>query len=592
MRRPHPLTITLLLLAIFGLWLFTLEWLHIRPDEHLVYQHTNGTLFEAVQYQATRDVQAPFWHTLFWNWRQLVGDGEFVGRYQGVLFSMLTASLIYLMANNIFGAARFGLFAMIGVAVNSYFITYAFEIRPYPLVMLWSVLSTWCLWRWLERPTRRRAILYGLSLALMAYTHYFMAFLVAAQLIYVLLQRPSRLMIRQLATAIGLALLVWLPWMPFFVGQVEALRQIDGTLGIGSTTTATSWDSISDLIRRVTNGLWGLMATILLIGVFTVRQREYSLLLLWAIGVPIIAFTANLFAHVYEPRYVSYVSVGAGVAIGITIAAIRWRWVRWSVMLIVAGLFLGQVPSNLPERLPYRTIFQQVSELSRPEDAVFFDRAGQNDDYVRWIMDQYLAAHLRENIVLAAYQAPPYRRIWHITHEFYDPHVQQPFYEVERTRPLTMVIGSCDSWCYFAQLLEGAPQSEPTPFFAPNLTPDTLSFYGAEVAQTSAEALTIKLWWMPNEAITQDYSMSIRLVEGATDILAQIDGPPTIGGNTVNTSALEPNRMVLDERMLQIPSDLPSGDYRVLLVVYHPIDGYILTTPAVDWLLLDTITVP
>ncbi len=576
-----------LLLLMFGLWLYGLGWLHMRPDEHLVYVHTDTSLLGTIRYQATQDVQAPLWHAFFWAWRQVTGDSEFAGRYQGLLWSMLTVSLLYRMVWAMFGGARYGWAAVLLVGVNSHFFTYAFEIRPYPLVLLNATFATWCLYRWWQCPGWWQAALYGVSLALLAYTHYFLAFLVVAHGVYVLMRWPSRRHWMQLAGAAGLALLLWLPWASVFVGQVVTLREIDGTFGIASTTTATSWRVIANLNRLATNGLPWLVWGVILLGMVTVRRWVYGLLVLWAVGVPAIALTANLFVSVYDPRYIVYMSLGVGGAGGVALASLRGRWVSWGAVIGVWVLLLWALPGHLPDRTPHRTIYQAMSEMSRPDDVLFFDRGGEGHAYVDWLAEQYISPGLERVPTLEA--AQQYRRVWHITGEIHNPAVRANFRELERLRPLTAVLGNCQTWCYYAQLLEGAPADRPVRLAAPN--GDTLLFYGAEVIQPGDE-LQVEIWWMPDAPLALDYSVSVRLVDATGAIITQTDGPPTsLDGKLHLTSQLTPGRMMLDSRSLAVPPGLPAGQYSVQLVAYHPIEGYTLLGPGGDIQIIETISV-
>jgi hypothetical protein len=590
-QRP-PLWITAaLVLTLFGFWLFALDWLHMRPDEHLVYQHTDGTLIEAVVYQATRDVQAPLWHSFFWTWRHLlVGDSEFVGRYQGVLWSVLTVALVVRLMTVGFGEARYGWLAALGVGVNAYFVTYAFEIRPYPIVMLSATFSAWRLWRWWGVPTVRNALWYGLSLALMAYIHYFMAFWAAAQVGWVLLGRPTRRHWRTLPAALGLALLLWSPWLPTFIRQVNTLRAIDGALGIASTTTDTTWAVVFRWLNTATSGLWPLwlLAAVALLWAKPTRAR--SLLLWWAFGVPTIAFSANLFANVYDPRYISYTALGFGLLLGAGLAALPvGRW-RYAVAVGLVALMVVRLPDYLPQRLPYRTIYQTVSNESRPDDQLILFRADHNSDYVRWLIDQYTAPHLLDDIALAPYQVTG-RRVWFVTSDPAHFETQDFFRLLEATRPLTRVVGQCNAdWCYVAQLMEGAPNAEPTPLVAPN--GDTLNYDGGEVVRVDRHTLRVRTWWDAPDVLARDYSLSVRLLDANGALVVQSDSPPVAADGTPQpTSALRPNVVVLDDRPLSLRG-LPAGTYTVAVVAYHPLDGDTLAHDGHSTLTVDTVTLP
>lgn len=585
------------LLTAFGGWLVGFVWLHMRPDEFLVYQHTEGSLWRTIWYQARRDVQAPLWHSFFWHWRFLGGDSEFVGRYQGILWSSLTLSLVYLLGKTWFAAPRFGIFAMATLAVNTYFFTYAFEIRPYPLVLLVATFSMWSLRRWLWLGTWRAALIYGASLGLMGYVHYFLAFLVLAQGIYLLFVLRGAPRWKQYAGAVALGGLIWLPWSHTFYIQVQTLRAIEGSLGIATTAMPTSLPVIQNLLWRATNGLPLIWLSVLAVGAVWVRRREYALVLLWALGVPMIAFTLNLFANVYEPRYVSYLVVGLGVGAGVALAGVPSRLLRGSLWVAFVGVMLWHLSDYLPKRTTYRPIYQQMSSQSREGDWLFFDDAEEGRDFVKWQMNQYLAPHLLANSSPSLDDARQHARVWHLTVGWFNnPAVQPNFRELERTRPLTAVLGRCDlAWCYYAQLLEGAPpQDAPLVFESPRST-DRITLVGAETFLTdeTRTRLQVKLWWTVPQALSQDYAVSVRLVDASGSLLAQADAPPTErDGALRQTSTLEAERVILDWRALPLTAPLPAGTYRVQAVVYHPIDGYTLSADGTDLLTLETITVP
>jgi 4-amino-4-deoxy-L-arabinose transferase-like glycosyltransferase len=146
------------------------------------------------------------------------------------------------------------------------FFTYGLEIRPYAVNMLVATLSMWCFYRWLKRRTLLTALLYGLTVALMLYQHYFIVFLVIAQAIYlVLFARPTRQMLLQIMAAWLVAFLLWSPWFPVAIHQVENTHfnrirfgNARGAAGIGSTTEPTTLGAIIGLINLATSGQPGL----------------------------------------------------------------------------------------------------------------------------------------------------------------------------------------------------------------------------------------------------------------------------------------------------------------------------------------------
>lgn len=580
----------LVLLVCFGWFVFGLERIHMRPDEHLVYIHTSGSLMDTVQYQARQDVQAPLWHSFFWAWRQLTGETEFAARYQGVLFSTLALALLMRLLRAWFWEVRFGWFAALVLSVNALFFTYAFEVRPYPLVLLVATVCMWFYWRWLHDPTPRRAVFYGLSLALLAYVHYFLAFLVVVQGVYLLAQRPARARWMQLGGAVLLAGIVWLPWAPTFVYQVNLLREIDGgSLGIASTTYDTTLPGVMRLLRRTTNQMPLLWAGVLLVGAVMVRRREYALLLLWGLGVPAVALLVNRFANVYDQRYVVYLVLGIGGAAGVALASLPRGWARWLALGVFLALNVWQLPNQLPDRVPYRSIMQRMSNNHQPGDVLLFDNAKEDTGFVRWHLEQYMVPDLLANRVATVDEAADHRRVWFVSGDVRDPNTRARFRELEATHPQVLVTGRCEDECFIARLLEGAPQQTPATVFMAGELGDALPYYGADVDSAAGGGVQVRLWWMVDVPLKRDYSVSVRLVDGDGAVVAAQDGPPTSqDGEVQRTSQMEAGRMVTDWRQLQAPA----GTYSLQLVVYEPIGGDVLPANGAEAFQGGTITVP
>jgi hypothetical protein len=585
------------LLALFTVAAFQVHHInstYMREDEEIAYFSTRGDLHFAVWYQATQDVQAPAWFASFWLWKQLAGDSEFGARYYGVLLSMLTLALVYRMGRQWFGHPRFGIFAILALGVNVYYLIYALEIRPYPMAMLMATLCMWAFGRWLRLQTWRSALLYGATAAGMLYIHYFTAFLIVIQAVYFLLSRPTGKLLRQAVGGAALALVMWLPWVPVFLTQISALTKIEsgmgGTreIGIRTTTEATSWPTVSSLLQIATTGLPLVYIVLLIAGIYYGwRQRRYGLALLWAVGVPAASLLANNWVAVYTQRYVAYMAVGVGIAVAFTLANLPMR-LRWVALFLFVVVSLWAMPGQFPVRTPYRDVLRTAASLSKPGDVLLFNPAyNSGDRYVGWQLNHYLTPDLRRSITSDATAADRVRRVWFATSDWLNPNVQATFKRIERTHPLQKIAGDCNPrWCFLMQLLEGPPQAAPT-FFG-----NRVGFWGAEfVDGDSQAAVRARLWWGIDEAVSTDYSIGLQLLNDGGELIAQADGPMNFQtGTPLNTSQFEPGRIYVEQREIPLPSGLAPGQYQVALVVYDWQTGERLRLPdGSDHLVLKTI---
>jgi uncharacterized membrane protein len=121
-----------------------------------------------------------------------------------------------------------GYLAALWLATNSFHIFFSQELRPYSLAAWWAVLSWWLILK--QRPG------WQLALASLAglYSTYLYPFVLIGQAFYLLVwQRQA---IKQHLIAGGLIVAGFLPWLPSFLGQLQAGQQL--------RTDLPGWDQV------------------------------------------------------------------------------------------------------------------------------------------------------------------------------------------------------------------------------------------------------------------------------------------------------------------------------------------------------------
>ncbi len=568
-----------ILFLLFVAMIVSIPYTFMHPDEGLSYQFTAGDFSRTMRMVKT-DVHPPLWFASFWGWQQIFGDFEYVARIQAIFLSVVTLSLVYQLGRRWFDAARYGVYAMILLGANAFFFTHATEIRPYPLVMLSAAWSMLLFQRWLIRQTWSTAIGYGLSCALLMYVHYFLSFLIVVQVVYFVIRRPHRQLIKQGVFAGLLGFVLWLPWLPVLIAQVEHLRAINsgGPLGVQSTTHATTLREIERLLRFTTNDLLWLYMMLLVAGAIVLwRKSNYQLVLLWAIGVPGLAFVANLFLAVYTQRYFVYLTIGIALAISAAFVALPRR-LQTIAFVAVALLSFVALPAQLPERTPYREVFQQMSAAAHPDDIVFFDHFRRRDDFLRWQYRHYLSADLQNNIVFDLDELLALgnvRRIWHVTNNARKSSVRNHFRAIESTRPLVGGFGDCrSSACLLARLLEGPPLREQVVFG------DEVGYLGTDIDWIDTTRIDMRLWWRVDRQPTFDYSIGVHLLDENGRLIAQNDGAVHyFNVDMLPVSQLVPEQFYIDYRTLELPENVAPGRYELRLIVYQWWDGTRLLLP-------------
>lgn len=106
-----------------------------------------------------------------------------------------------------------------------------------------------------------------------------------------------------------------------------------------------------------------------------------------------------------------------------------------------------------------------------------------------------------------------------------------------------------------------------------------IQLFGYDIpSQVTGGQFEVSLYWQAVAPDGQDYTIFMHLVDDQGNLMAQADGPPQNG--RYPTSILETSEQILDTHLFDLPDDLQSGSYQILMGVYHPETGVRL--PAVN----------
>jgi mannosyltransferase len=178
-----------------------------------------GSLGRVLHEVKVSESNPPLYYVLAWGWAKLFGRGEFELRSLSALFGVAVVPVAYLIGREL-ASRRAGLILAAIAAVNPMLIWYSQEARSYALLVFFGALSFLFFLRALDEARGRDLALWALSSALALCSHYFAAFPVAIEAVWLLVALRSlwRLVLPALAAvaATGVALL------PLLAAQINA----------------------------------------------------------------------------------------------------------------------------------------------------------------------------------------------------------------------------------------------------------------------------------------------------------------------------------------------------------------------------------
>jgi mannosyltransferase len=174
------------------------------------------SLFDTLSVVAHGERSPPLYYILAWGWSRVFGTGEVGLRSLSALIGTLTIPLAFFAAKELINRRSVAVLAAALVALNPYLVWYSQEARSYALMVLFASAAFLFFARSLNRPSPRYLAMWALCSALAICSHYFAAFLIAPEAVWLLMGSSRR---RQAAVAVGGVILAGLALIPLAVAQ-------------------------------------------------------------------------------------------------------------------------------------------------------------------------------------------------------------------------------------------------------------------------------------------------------------------------------------------------------------------------------------
>jgi uncharacterized membrane protein len=287
-RRRFPILLITALAAVLRFAFLDQQsfWFDEAVTVQLVHKSFGGMLGALPNTEST----PPLYYVFAWGWSRIFGTGEVGLRALSAVVGTATVPVAFAIGR-LFVSRRAGLFGAALVACSPLLVWYSQEARAYALLAFLSALSVLAFGHALRRPTWKSLTLWvvvgGLALA----THYFAAFLICAEAIWLLLARSRR----------------WAVWVA--VGATAAVGAALLPLALHQENTGqTSWIGARPLSSRVRETL-----TQFVTGAYAPRHHVATITAV--IAVALIGAGLAWLAEEYDRRGAAIVIALGGISV-------------------------------------------------------------------------------------------------------------------------------------------------------------------------------------------------------------------------------------------------------------------------------------
>lgn len=384
-----PLAVAALTVAAF-VWRLSQIHQSLVGDELLAFGDIHGHSLASVISTVQHNVESspPLFFILAWASAKL-GDPTVWLRLPSVVLGTATVPVVYLIGRETVGRMA-GLIGAAILALGPFALYFGVEGRPYATLGFFVALSTLALLRALATRSAWWWLLYSLSAAAAAYTHYTCVFVLAVQAAWSLWARRDRL--REPLLANALIVLLYLPWLPHVKGSELSVYSSLWPLRAGTVlgdllralmgqnqTPLTGIPTVEGVVMIGVCALGGLVA--LAGGWWRARNRGepwqppggLALLVTLAAATPVgLLLYSLLVTDLWLPRSL-YSSLPAAVLVlGALVASLPRRLSVLAAVVVIATLVAASIRSVSLQysRPPYRDVATYLDRVARPRDPV------------------------------------------------------------------------------------------------------------------------------------------------------------------------------------------------------------------------------
>ncbi|MBN2624044.1 MAG: glycosyltransferase family 39 protein [Acidimicrobiales bacterium] len=339
-------------------------------DEWLTSRAASGDLDDLRGYVTGQAGIPPTYFAVMWVWARVVGDGDAALRSFSALAGVATIPVAYATVRELGRRRAVARAAALLVAVHPALVWYSQEARPYSLLCLLGALSLWALARLWTRRGRGDLVVWAVVCALAIAVHYFAVFLVAAEVLAVLVaRRPARRDVLSAGAAAGVVLVLL---SPFAIRQFSRRGNHDWMTDYGLRDRLSNAGHGALAGPTLPTERWWLIAAAvvaLAVVLLAVRgdrgeRRAAGAAAGLGIGTVALALAANLVrVDMVLGRYLIVTLVLFIVAVAIALGTARApRGVGWGGVAVLCGVSLVSIVVSARDPDLQRADWQAVAE--------------------------------------------------------------------------------------------------------------------------------------------------------------------------------------------------------------------------------------
>jgi mannosyltransferase len=330
--------------------------------------------FGHIKHVSEWDKNPPFYYYCLSVWIKVFNDSEYCVRLLSVIFSSVSAGILFLFANKHFNKITAIIVSVLYLSSNILFF-YSHEARAYSLVVLLTLLSSHIFLAIKEKTSIRNVILLGLINFLLIYTHYIAGIVLFFQFILMLFYFDK---VEKKHFSYSLVFTIALVFLRFTKKQVFVI------IGFNSSDSPfwlkmSDFNSLVDVLSKFlfSSVLVYPLILLIIIGVifsFAKKDKKKYLVLNYSFFLGMIAILMVYFlgktTPIFLDRYLIFSIPFLLLLIAYSLSLIKYKLIPITIAVFFAIYFIPKIDFSTQKAMDYRGIVSFVKHVKNNSDLI------------------------------------------------------------------------------------------------------------------------------------------------------------------------------------------------------------------------------
>jgi uncharacterized membrane protein len=330
--------------------------------------------FGHIKHVSEWDNNPPFYYYCLSVWIKLFNDSEFCVRLLSVIFSSLSAGVIFLIANKFFNKTTAIVVSFLYLS-NNFLYFYSHEARAYALIGLLVLVSSYFFLNFKEKNTWKHICILGLVNFLIAYTHYITGLVVVFEVLLMLFYFDKKQKIKFSYSILLSILLIFLRFTKKQFLLIFAFNSPESTFWLKKSEFSYLQEVLSEFFfdYYLIIPLQLVIASGLLLS-YKYKNKESNFATIYSIivglGSIVIVYVVGIKVSIFLDRYLIFAVPFIYILVAYAFSFIKNKYIGIIFSILFFINFSFKIDYDTPKPMDYKNAVGFIKHVTTTEDLI------------------------------------------------------------------------------------------------------------------------------------------------------------------------------------------------------------------------------